>query len=72
VTLVESRAMTTLLVTHDVEEAVRLADRVFLLSSRPARVLADVPLAPPRRARSEREIARMTADIVTRINGHGA
>ena len=46
--LVESRAMITLLVTHDVEEAIALADRVFVLSARPARVLGIVPIAKPR------------------------
>ena len=41
---------TVLLVTHDVEEAVLLADRIVLLSPRPGRVVAalDVPLAHPR------------------------
>ena len=43
---------TVLLITHDVEEALTLADQVVVLSSRPARVLATfpVPLARPRAA----------------------
>src|ERR1700704_5885057 len=42
---------TTLLITHDVEEAIHLADRVVVLSPRPARIQAEfaVPFAHPRR-----------------------
>lgn len=38
------RELTILLVTHDVEEAVTLSDRVIVLSPRPGRVVADLPI----------------------------
>jgi ABC-type nitrate/sulfonate/bicarbonate transport system ATPase subunit len=67
--LVDGRPVTTLLVTHDVDDAVRLGDRLFLLSPRPARLLADLPIRTPRSARSDAEIAAIKADVVQRING---
>jgi ABC-type nitrate/sulfonate/bicarbonate transport system ATPase subunit len=47
----ERGGRTVVLVTHDVEEALVLADRVVVLSARPATVVADVavPFAWPRR-----------------------
>lgn len=39
---------TILLITHDVEEALLLADRVIVLSSRPARVVAEIAVTLPR------------------------
>ena len=36
--------LTVLFVTHNVREAVRLGDRVVLLSSRPGRVIAEFPV----------------------------
>ncbi len=53
--LVAERAVTAVLVTHDVGEAIRLADRIFVLSPRPARVIADIPVETPRRAMSAAE-----------------
>ena len=38
-------AKTVIFVTHDVEEAVFLADRIVLFSARPARVLKDIDVA---------------------------
>jgi NitT/TauT family transport system ATP-binding protein len=61
--LVTSRHVTTLLVTHDVDEAIALADRLLFLSASPARVLAEVPVARPRTAHTPDELAAMRAEI---------
>ena len=48
--LVERRKMTVVLVTHDLEEAVALADRVVVFTSRPGRIrmMRDIDFARPR------------------------
>jgi NitT/TauT family transport system ATP-binding protein len=67
--LMDNRSMITLLVTHDVDDAVRLGDRLFLLSQRPARILADLPIRTPRGERTDAEIAAIKLDVMRRING---
>ena len=40
--LVATRRITTLLVTHDIAEAITLADRIFVLTPRPAKILEEM------------------------------
>jgi NitT/TauT family transport system ATP-binding protein len=47
VSLWQRKGLTALLVTHDVEEALFLANRVIVLSDRPARVKADILVERP-------------------------
>jgi NitT/TauT family transport system ATP-binding protein len=62
------RGLTVLFVTHNVREAVRLGDRVVLLSSRPGRVIGEfaVPIARPRRIDSA-AVAGLAAEITDRL-----
>ena len=40
----DETASTILFVTHDVDEAIYLADRIFILSSRPGTIVEDIPV----------------------------
>ena len=68
VELVSRRPVTTLIVTHNIEEAIGLADRIFLLSGSPAQVLRDVPFERPRVARQAEEIAAIRSMIERRVD----
>jgi NitT/TauT family transport system ATP-binding protein len=62
------RSLTVVFVTHNVREAVRLADRVVLLSSRPGRVIDtfEVEIDRPRRIDTP-EVAALAAEITDRL-----
>jgi ABC-type nitrate/sulfonate/bicarbonate transport system ATPase subunit len=61
--LVTSRHITTLIVTHSIDEAIGLADRLFLLSASPARVIGEVPIARPREPQTGEELAKIHREI---------
>ena len=64
----QGRNLTVLFVTHNVREAVRLGDRVVVLSSRPGRIIAEyqVPIDRPRRIDSA-PVAELAGTITDRL-----
>src|SRR5262245_3248463 len=58
---------TRVYVTHNLEEAARLADRVVVLSRRPGRVREILPIAVPVAARGRPEHAGLLADMHRRL-----
>ena len=65
VSLWKRAGFTALMVTHDVEEAVFLASRVFVLSARPARITAEVANARPYpRHRGDPHLADLRREIM--------
>jgi NitT/TauT family transport system ATP-binding protein len=67
------RGLTIIFVTHNVREAVRLADRVVLLSSRPGRVVWEQPVELPRPRRIDSPgAAALAAQITDRLRAEVA
>jgi ABC-type nitrate/sulfonate/bicarbonate transport system ATPase subunit len=65
VALTTRTRVTTLLVTHRLEEAVQLADRLFFLSDRPAHIILEKALLHPRGTRSKDVIASISEEMRT-------
>jgi NitT/TauT family transport system ATP-binding protein len=65
-----ARKITVILVTHDLREAVFLADRVFVMSSRPGRILVERPIELPRPRDLEVTFTPKFQDIVHELRGH--
>jgi NitT/TauT family transport system ATP-binding protein len=65
--VVARRRTTVILVTHNVREALELADRLILLSARPASVLADIPLTTARGMRTDDWVEKGRRDLARRF-----
>ncbi len=69
--LLAERPTSVVLVTHDVDEALLLGDRIAVLSARPCRVseVLDVPLGPDRGRATlvDERFVRLKADVLGRV-----
>jgi NitT/TauT family transport system ATP-binding protein len=66
--LLDERPRTVVLVTHDIEEATQLADRVIVFSERPAKVRSEVRLYEPRpRDLTHPEVIKAVHGILTEL-----
>jgi NitT/TauT family transport system ATP-binding protein len=73
----EELSTTILFITHDIEEAIYLSDRILLLSQRPSQILEELPIdfARPRNqvvTRAEARFMEIRNRIYQRIRNEGA
>lgn len=70
--IVAESGLTVVFVTHNVREAVRLADRVVLLSPRPGRIVEEFAVAVPRHHRvNTLAVAELADHISARLRNEG-
>jgi len=65
-----SREITVILVTHDLREAVFLADRIFVMSARPGRIVAERTIDIPRPRELEATFTDGFQAIVQELRSH--
>src|SRR3954465_14380044 len=65
-----ARKITVCLVTHDLREAVFLADRVFVMSARPGRILVERKIELPRPRDLDVTFTQKFSDIVQELRSH--
>ena len=66
--LLQERPRTVMLVTHDIEEAAQLADRVIVLTERPAQIQCELNITASRpRDLTHPEVVRATHRILTEL-----
>src|SRR5438477_3762156 len=68
----QSRGTTMLLVTHDIDEAIYMSDRIVIMTPRPGRVerIIEIPLDRPRQ-RNDAAFLRMRAEILEMLHFTG-
>jgi len=67
-----ARTCTALMVTHNLEEAIELSDRILFFSQAPTRVVLDYPITVPREQRDQATITAIRQSVTAALNGTAA
>src|SRR5437868_12359076 len=68
----QARGTTMVLVTHDIDEAIYMCDRIVILTPRPGKVERVIPVGLPRpRARNDAAFLRLRAEILELLHFTG-
>lgn len=68
----QARRTTMLLVTHDIDEAIYMSDRIMIMTPRPGRIERTIPIALARpRQRSSEDFLRLRSDILNFLHFAG-
>jgi NitT/TauT family transport system ATP-binding protein len=62
--LLESEARTVVFVTHSVDEAIFLSDRIVIFSARPGRILAEIDVQLPKPRWQDEERLKASSEFV--------
>jgi len=66
--ILHERPRTVVLVTHDIEEAAQLADRIIVLTERPGRIRSELAIREPRpRGLTDPEVVSATGRLLTEL-----
>ncbi|HJS29050.1 MAG TPA: ABC transporter ATP-binding protein, partial [Anaerolineales bacterium] len=65
----QARRKTVVMVTHSIPEAIYLADRVLVLSSRPGRLVLNLPVNLPRPRIDEMHYTAEFGDLAREVRG---
>ena len=69
----EARRTTMLLVTHDIDEAIYMSDRIMMMTQRPGRIEQTIPIHLDRpRDRSSQEFLQLRTQILEHLHFAGA
>ncbi|MFT3673275.1 ABC transporter ATP-binding protein [Aestuariivirga sp.] len=64
----QTKRFTVLMVTHDIEEALLLSDRIVVISNRPATIVEDIPISIPYpRHRDDKRIVSLRTRVLEKL-----